>query len=389
MKYATQLALASVASCALSVQADSSVTTFAIDFDDYTLNATPSGTVIGGTWSGDVGAGSYVDTKIDSDRNLVLDAASNDPLVFTPTAENTASISMDVKFVAASAAQDPVKNTQVGLYVLKNETTKDLMVSVNGAAFADSGIDVEEDHWYTVKLTFDYTAGSKTVALSIYDVENSNTQVGSTYNTSSATTATKLNGIDFYGSGCVDNFVGSPAAEYATIPTSTQVDDDGTPATATIDATLVNGTLTTSFAATSGSDALKFITVSGTINGQPASRTLRVVNGQAINIDGCGFTAISGVTAYYGDVTATDGATPAIAPTVDNGQVSLSVSPKSGLYYSVDVNGTRTALNNNNPIAPEAEGTALNYTIDAANPAQGYGVKKFKVIASDDPVPAP
>lgn len=387
MKYATQLALASVASCALSVQADSSVTTFAIDFDDYTLNATPSGTVTGGAWSGDAGAGSYVDTKIDSDRNLVLDAASNDPLVFTPTATNTASVSMDVKFVAASTPQARVENTQVGLYVLKNETTTNLMVSVNGADFADSGIDVEEDHWYTVKLTFDYTAGSKTVALSIYDVENSNAQIGSTYNANSATTATKLNGIDFYGSGCVDNFVGSPAAKYASIPTSTQV-DDGSPAEASIDATLVNGTLTTSFAATSGSDTLKFITVTGTINGQSASRTLRVVNGQAINIDGCGFTAITGVTAYYGDVTATDGATPAIAPTVDNGQVSLSVSPKSGLYYSVDVNGTRTALNNNNPIAPEAEGTALNYTIDAANPAQGYGVKKFKVIASDDPVTA-
>ena len=380
MKHATQLAFASVAAFALSAQA-SDVTTFNIDFSGtgYTVDAKPRGSVAGGTWSGDASGDSKIATT-NSNPYLLLDTESNDPLVFTPTATNTVTVKMDVKFVPATTPQDRIQDTQVGIYSLSNN----LMVSVNGGSFADSGIDVSPDHWYTVQLDFNYT-GSKTISVSIYDVENSGSQVGSTYTQSTDTTKSYLEGIDFYGSGSVDNFVGEPAAAFVTIPTSAEV-DGGQTNTVTTSATLVNGTLTTSFDASVAGDDLQFITVKGTINGQPATRTLRVTGTQDINIAACGFTSISGVTAHYGDVTATTGNKPEVADTsvAANGTVSGSVAGKSGLYYAQVVDNVKTALHEDDPIAPEDEGKPVTFTVSASR--DRYGVVKFKIVASDAPV---
>ena len=67
------------------------------------------------------------------------------------------------------------------------------------------------------------------------------------------------------------------------------------------------------------------------------------------------------------------------------GSVTGSVTVKSGLYYSIETNGTKTLLRNT-PIAPEEEGTTLNYTVTPSN--TGYDVVKFKIVASDEPVSA-
>ena len=150
--------------------------------------------------------------------------------------------------------------------------------------------------------------------------------------------------------------------------------------------------LTPQFASSiAGTGDLKFIKVSGTIDGQPATRTLRVVNGnQSIAIDAAGFDAVSKVVAYYGDnVTATSAGDAATSPAVttegDTTKITGTVAAKSGLYYGVVVNGTATALNGGNPVAPEAEGT-LSYEVPVSPTA--YGVQKFKIVASDDPVSA-
>jgi hypothetical protein len=114
------------------------------------------------------------------------------------------------------------------------------------------------------------------------------------------------------------------------------------------------------------------------------------VNGkQQIAITDAGFSSVSKVVAYYGDtVTATTGNTPEVTSTTvaANGTVTGSVVAKSGLYYAKVEDGVKTALNNDNPIAPEDEGDTLNFTVSPSS--DPYGVKKFKIVASDDPVSA-
>lgn len=380
MKHATQLAFASVAAFALSAQAGK-VKTFDIDFSEsgFSVGSKPTGAIADGKWSGDASGDSKIATT-NSNPYLLLDTESNAPLTFEPNASNeTVSVQMDVKFVPATSAQDPVLNTQVGIYSLNGA----LKVSVNGGSFGDAGIAVSADTWYTVKLDFDYTAGSKSVVVAIY---NGNSLVGST-NCTTSTTATHLNGIDFYGSGSIDNFVGSYALDSAT---DTDTGTAGDTASDT-DMTIANGVLTTQFASTAAGGNLKFITVTGKdSSNNTITRTLRVVNGnQDIAINDAGFSSVSKVVAYYGNnVTATTGNAPAVTTTsvAANGTVTGSVVAKSGLYYAKEENGVKTALNNNNPIAPQAEGTTLEFTV--APSSASYGVKKFKIVASDDPVSA-
>ena len=387
MKHAMHLALASMASLAVSSQA-STVKTFDVGFETsegYTADACPSGSVAGGAWSGNTD--SYVTAGPSGYANgnvLQLDAPSDTALTFTPAAAETTTIEMDVQFVGASEAPaTSLANTQAALYLDK---TSGLQVSVAGGPFAafNENPTVAENTWYKLSITFNYTQGSTTIVLA----DASGTTLA-THTGGILSGATKVNGVDFYGNGLVDNFVGKPETAKQTIPTATDA-GSGEQLT-TDDIILAGGYITPSFAATSGNDALKFITVTGVIDGEPATRTLRVVNGQRINVDGCGFTSVTKVVAYYGDaVTATAAGDAATAPavTTEKGttKVTGSVTAKSGLYYGIVVNGTPTALNDGNPVAPEHHGETLNYEVPVS--ATPYGVQKFKIVASDDPVTA-
>ncbi len=387
MKHAMHLALASMASLAVSSQA-STVKTFDVGFETsegYTADACPSGSVAGGAWSGNTD--SYVTAGPSGYANgnvLQLDAPSDTALTFTPAAAETTTIEMDVQFVGASEAPaTSLTGTQAALYLHK---TSGLQVSVAGGPFAafNENPTVAENTWYKLSITFNYTQGSTTIVLA----DASGTTLA-THTGGILSGATKVNGVDFYGNGLVDNFVGKPETAKQTIPTATDA-GSGEQLT-TDDIILAGGYITPSFAATSGNDALKFITVTGVIDGEPATRTLRVVNGQRINVDGCGFTSVTKVVAYYGDaVTATAAGDAATAPavTTEKGttKVTGSVTAKSGLYYGIVVNGTPTALNDGNPVAPEHHGETLNYEVPVS--ATPYGVQKFKIVASDDPVTA-
>ena len=117
MKHAFQLASLSVAALALSAQAGK-VKTFDINFNDSPANAAPSGSVAGGAWTLRTGDGSYVDVKSgsDNDKQLVLDAASNDPLTFAPSEATTTTIEMEVQFFGASEAPaTSLEGTQAAL----------------------------------------------------------------------------------------------------------------------------------------------------------------------------------------------------------------------------------------------------------------------------------
>lgn len=395
MKYATHLALASVAALAVSATANT-VKTFDIGFDDYTLDAAPSnsvnnGSVDGGTWTMHDDDASYITTKSSgsSDYVLSLDAGSDKPLSFAPSASETVYVELDVQFVGASSEPSVTKaNTQAVLYLLKGDSANTLKISVAGGNFVDfTGTPtVTENTWYKLAFTFDYSTPSTTVVLSD---ASGNTLATHTVD-SVLSGATRVNAVDFYGNGLVDNFVGKPAASKQSIAVTTT--DDGSTSTSdgTVTVALENGVLTPGFAATVSDKTLKFITVTGTISGQTVTRKLRVVdNGtgpQSINITACGFDSVTSILASYGDsVTATDeNNPPTTSPTVSEGTVSGSVTAKSGLYYSVESNGARTALNDNNPIAPQNEGTTLNYSVEASSGP--YGVVKFKIVESDDPV---
>ncbi len=380
MKHAFQLASLSVAALALSAQAGK-VKTFDIDFDSYTADAAPTAvTEAAGTWTLGTGDESIVEVKSGTDKNLAVDASSSSPLTFQPSAAEATAVSMDVQFVGASTAQDPVTGSKAGIYL--DKTTGKLFASVNGGAFGTTDIAVSEGAWYTVALSFNAN-GTVTITVS-----QNGSQVGTWTSSATVSSGTTVSYVDFYGSGKVDNFVGSYALDSAT---DTDTGTAGDTASDT-DMTIANGVLTTQFASTlAGTGDLKFITVKGTdSNGTEITRTLRVVNGnQAIAITAAGFSSVSKVVAYYGNnVTATTGNAPAVTSTsvAANGTVTGSVVAKSGLYYAKEENGVKTALNGNAPIAPQNEGSTLEFTVSPSS--DNYGVKKFKIVASDDPVSA-
>ena len=390
MKHAFQLASLSVAALALSAQAGK-VKTFDINFDDYPANAAPSGSVAGGAWTPGTGDASAVEVKSGSDKQLVIDAASDHPLTFTPSETTTTTIEMDVQFVGASEAPaTSLTGTQAALYLHK---TSGLQVSVAGGAFTAFVDDttqqaptVAENTRYKLTITFAYGTGTTIV---LADAQEGTTLA--TYKSASTVSGKSgVVGVDFYGSGLVDNFTGSYALDSAT-----DTDNDTSADTSSdTEMTVSNGVLTTQFASNlAGTGALKFIKVTGTDrNGATITRTLRVVGGnQAIAISNAGFASVSKVVAYYGDtVTATAAGDAATAPAVTTEEgttkVTGSVTAKSGLYYGVVVNGTATPLNGGAPVAPEHHGETLNYEVPVS--ATPYGVQKFKIVASDDPVTA-
>lgn len=383
MKHAFQLATASMAAVFAVSASAGTVKTFDINFDGYTTGAAPSGSVAGGTWTPGAADGSAVEVKSGTDKQLVLDAASDAPLSFTPAETGTTTIEMDVQFVGASEAPaTSLTGTQAALYL--NKTTG-LQVSVAGGDFTtfDNSLTVAENTWYKLTITFAY--GTSTTIV----IANAEGTTLSTYTSpSTAANKTHVEAVDFYGSGLVDNFSGK-----YTLGSATDYDNDpSSDCSSDTEMTISGGVLTPQFASSiAGTGDLKFIKVSGTIDGQPATRTLRVVNGnQSIAIDAAGFDAVSKVVAYYGDnVTATSAGDAATSPAVttegDTTKITGTVAAKSGLYYGVVVNGTATALNGGNPVAPEAEGT-LSYEVPVSPTA--YGVQKFKIVASDDPVSA-
>ena len=395
MKHAFQLASLSVAALALSAQAGK-VKTFDINFDDYPANAAPSGSVAGGAWTPGTGDGSYVDVKSGSDRQLVLDAASNDPLTFAPSEATTTTIEMEVQFFGASEAPaTSLEGTQAALYLNK---TSGLQVSVAGVpftAFVDDTTQqaptVAEKTWYKLTITFAYGTGTTIV------LANAQGTTLATYKSASTVSGKSgVEGVDFYGSGFVDNFVGS--CSYA-IDSATDTDTDTAGDTPSdTDMTIANGVLKTKFAPTlDGTGDLKFITVTDATG---KTRTLRVPANnqgtQSFNTSSLG--NITKVVAYYGDkVTATVGAVDdATVPTLDSKthKVSGSVTAKSGVYYALSVNGQIQPLKHGNAevsvSTPIPETVEDDYTLsyEISPESTGYGVKKFKIVASDEPVSA-
>ena len=396
MKHAFQLASLSVAAFALSANAGI-VTTFNIDFEDGTVGSAPTAAASVGTWS--VRSGESAIATAGGNKYLEVDAPTNSATSFEPTATGTSKIAMDVKFVGAS--EDPTtgidkSTTQAALYLRRGVSTTNLYLSVAGGNFVDTGLSVVEDDWYRVEIKFEY--GTRTGIT----VSNLTTHAHASYTTNVVANATGVQGVDFFGSGKVDNFIGQYAEYENPIPMSSSTSSSSDGSSTNTTATISNGYLNPNFAATYGGDAIKFIKVEGTIDGVAGqTRILRVVGGnQNIAVQAAGFDSISKVVAYYGnDVTATNGVTVTTTPAVaSNGAVTGTVTAKSGLYYAVEsvevANGTtttkKTPLNNNTPVAPEAEGEeagTLPYSVDPSS--AGYGVVKFKIVASDDPVTTP
>ena len=389
MKHASQLALASVAAMfAVSAQAGS-YDVFSIDFDSYTKDASPTAaTEAAGTWAlGAEDDGTIVTTNgtSASDFLLQLAASTNSPVTFTtnPTDESNVLV-MDVFFVGSAEAQLPEANSQLGLYLDTSDEEEPVMkVSVNGGQFQSmttaANQTLAENTWYNVTMKFTYGA-TPTVTVT---VKEGATTVA-TFTGSTQSEATKVNSVAFCGTGLVDNFTGKYAFDSYTDTTEDGTGETDSNAPMTVATVNGNKTLTTSFV----TENLKFITVTGEdSSGNTVKRTLRYTDGQSINLTGSGIAKITKVVAYYGNnVTATTGANTTTTPTLSNGTVSGTVAATSGLYYSVDIDGDRTPLNGNEPVAPEEDGDELDYSVSPSPAAAGYGVVKFKIVASDEPV---
>lgn len=388
MKHAFQLASASVVALfAASAQAVIPVETFSINFEDYTNQAKPSGAVSGGTWSN--GGDSYVETDSNNKKQLVIDAERTDALTFAPSNTTTA-VSMDVQFVGASEAPaTSLEGTQAALYLHK---TSGLQVSVAGGdftAFVDDTTKqaptVAETTWYKLTITFAYGTGTTIV---LADAQG--TTLATYKSASTVSGKSGVVGVDFYGFGRVDNFVGNGPLVPQTDNGTTEGDDSS-------DMTISGTTLTTQFAAKKDGADLKFITVTDATG---KTRTLRVpANNQGTQLfNTSSLGNITKVVAYYGDkVTATVGAVDdATVPTLDSKthKVSGSVTAKSGVYYALSVNGQIQPLKHDNAevsvSTPIPETVEDDYTLsyEISPESTGYGVVKFKIVASDDPVTA-
>ena len=148
--------------------------------------------------------------------------------------------------------------------------------------------------------------------------------------------------------------------------------------------TVANGVVST---ALSGVSDIRFIRAYSA-DGFVTLRTSDASNTFALP---AGFGTVTKVVAYCGEnVTATAGAVPSLFPRVDRTAekpcAAGSFAVKSGVYYSLEVNGVRTALYDNKPVAPAEDGVSLDYSVPVS--PDPWGVVKFRIIVSDEPLPA-
>ena len=363
----TALSLAAALVVAGSAQASE----FSIDFETAGYALTPAN-----NWTQSQDDNSAIvatnNTRdVESTKSLLLDTGDAElTYAVTNVSDDVTILTMDVCFVGADSIPDTTGFTgQTMLYLDISGNDPVVKAYTAGSGWVPLEGSVADGSWHTVRMEF----SASSVA---FFLDGNSTAAG----TATLSNFTKVSSVGFKGTGMVDNFVGDKAG----IPGATD-DGSGEQAgnSASYDST--TGVVTGAFETTLNGDDLEFIRVYNSTG----YVTLRYDDAQAVTLP-AGFGTPTKVVAYYGDdVSAVPDNMQVAAEsvTVDQGQIKVEIDGLvSGVYYKLVDADTGTTIDSK-LVAPAQEGGETVFSFAPA--PTDWGVKKFKIVVSDDPPPAP
>ena len=319
-------------------------------------------------WTGVTGnAEVSTDQKTTGTHSLFID--SSEEVNYSPAATNVSVVSLDVYLTPGADAPDlkKIANSKLVIYLA---TDKNLKGCVDGSNWETIASNVEGNTWTNLTMTF--SAGSVTVKMAdgtqkVFE----NSGVPAT-----------VTSVGFQGSGYVDNFVGKCQMNnyaYTDGDTGTAGETSGSAEIG------VNGNkVTFNYSNVTG---MQFVRV---YDDQGKYVTLRVnSNNGTVDVSKLKGT-ITKVVAYYGEsVSNVDGSTPTtptgaqVTNDNDTPTVGVTVNGKSGVYYTLVVPDTSTAITGSASVlvAPQNDGEPVTLTAPVSRNA--WGTVKFQVKATD------
>lgn len=201
--------------------------------------------------------------------------------------------------------------------------------------------------------------------------------------------------VSFMGTGYLDNFVGSKVTDLVTGPTFEDggVNTNGTAGVGTGTITTGAGVVNASFTNSLDSAPIQYVQMTGPSGYVRTARTTSgVVSFSTVDLPAGTYS----ITGYYGDAPTltVDLAAPAAATVgankaaeVADGALTLTVVPRSGLYYTAFV-GTDSLTNltaaGASVVATPADEDAGFLQISLPAPTEANGVNLIKIYASDE-----
>ncbi len=416
--------MASAIAFAVGLSSASAATTtnswWSVDFDSgYTDNGALNGVIESGegTWSK---TGDDVSSMVDLAGESLAAATSpaapvtnigkintqTGSLVWTPAGGISAStkvlVDADVYLVGSDEAPTTVIGTDVQTEVYLNTAGDSpyLYAHVNISSVPTwqklEGIAISDQSWVRLRIEMDYTTTSAPKVL--FYVNNMLMDDGADLTAFDVLNVkTGVSSVSFLGTGYLDNFVGQKVETLPSGPTFSDggVNTNGTAAAGTGMIEEEAGVVNATFASSVGSDNIQFVQMTGP-NGYV--RSVRTADGD-VSFSTVGLPAGTySITGYYGDVTLTTGLPAPAAATVGENKaaevveelgvkkLSVTVAPKSGLYYTLFVGSTPASLTAgaNSVLASPADQDAGFIKMAMPVPTQANGVNIIKIYASDE-----
>ncbi len=356
-------AIAAAAIVGVAAYGATEKTAFTVDFESpYTL-------------AGDSQWSNTTDAEIVTDQtknSQVLSIDSSDEVLYTPAvASQTSKVSLDVYLTPGTEAPTVPQDAKLVIYL--NSSGALMGKAAGDANWTQIATGVQPNVWTNITMAFASTTVTVTVGSS------SETLGG---NVELAT----VNSVGFKGTGLVDNFVGSYFKEYGAA--SSDSSSEGSVASgATIEVNDSTKAVTFNYAGTAAAGTVQFVRI---YDDRGKYVTVRVNGSNNGSADASKLTGtITKVVAYYGDtVSNVDSSTPTTPTSAavinDNGmKVGVNVTGKSGVYYTLVVPDTSTAIAESVSVLvpPEKDGDQITLTAPVSQNA--WGTVKFQVKATD------
>lgn len=381
MKHTSLTAVLAAGAVCFAVQASASLDTnawFSVDFaSQLDSNWTKSDDDDSAIVSADIPS----DNKGPTNTSVLKLETNGEELLYSPadySGDYTKELlQMQVYLVASEEAPTVDNSAQTAVY-LDSAASGTLKAKIgNGWETLSTGVNAG---WHNITILMDYTDTQKV----FFELDGN--PVGNVNGYATGSSAEKVSGLGFKGSGYVDNFVGkavNPAAE--PLPPMYDDEGDGEAASTTVASTDTTAK-TVTFNTTKGSDAIKFIRVYDTDGGY---KTLRYTDDATVCYAGA-----SKVVAYYGDdvsnVEAADEPVPVVAIAGTSASVSVA-NPKTGVYYGLYnvTSGDPVYVDSFLVDIDDDVSDAMGFDTAIPVSSADWGVVKFTVKASDDdPTPA-
>lgn len=394
---------------------------FAVDFTSgYTDNGAIDGVTESGegTWSktgADASimvdlAGESLTTAGQASGNIGKIDAQGGALTWTPTAAtgNIVLLDADVYMVGSDQAPSPSSGTvQTEVYLTNTVSSSYLCAHVGNGVGGNTwvqlaGVAVTNQTWIRLRIEIDYDQTPNKVSYQVngilMDEAGAGTQTSFPVMTDGAS-QTSVSSVSFMGTGYLDNFVGRTVAITADGPTFTTGNNTNSVTGATggsnysVDEDSVNATFIGSIP---GVGDIRYITLT---DGAGYARTIRTSVGGTFSFSTADLSAGTySIVGFYGTApTLTAGVVPAAetvgvnkaAEVVEVGgakKLSVTVVPKSGLYYTLFVGANPNSLTAgaNSVLAGPADQDAGFMKMAMPVPAQANGVNIIKIYASDE-----